>query len=181
MALTEAQKAYGRKYRAEHREEIKAKARKYRKEHRAELNAYQRGYSARNPAQIREYREAHREELRALARKYQATDAGYSLRRAGVSRANARARGAVIDPEFTNATLAAILRDREDCDWCELPTPLRERRIDHRRAICFGGEHTESNIQILCKPCDKQKSSAEVTMAAKLRRGVTKADFVLAA
>ena len=151
----EAKRASNRKYQAEHLEVYRANRLKYEA--------------------------SHQEERRAARHRYLAADAGYAMQRASNNHYTAMKRGAVVDAEFANATLAAILRDREECDWCELPTPLRERIIDHRVAIVFGGQHTESNIQILCKPCDKTKTGAENSLMHSLRKGATQSDFALVA
>jgi 5-methylcytosine-specific restriction endonuclease McrA len=193
-------KAYMRKWRAEHREEINARRREYAAEHREEkaaadrkyyagyreeCNARSRKYHAEHREEIaakkREYRAEHQEELKADRRARYASDVGYAGNRASSSRVTAARRGAVIDPELTTAILAKILRDRDSCNFCLNPVSLHDRMIDHRHAIYFGGAHTASNIQILCKPCEKQKSSAEKSLIAKLRNGATQSDFALAA
>ena len=145
-------------------------ARRYWAENRAELNAYYRQYGV-----------GRREQRKAYGREYHQTDTGYAVSRASLSRSAAKRRGAVLDPELTNAILTRVLLDHENCDLCSNPVPLHDRMIDHRVAICFGGEHATSNIQILCKPCEKQKSGAEKSLAAKLRNGAIQTDFVLAA
>lgn len=130
---------------------------------------------------FRKWRDEHRVEMRAYYAAYRATDAGYARMRADSNRTNTKYRGAVLDPDLTNSVLRQIFLDGEDCAWCGNLTPPRERRIDHRIAIVFGGEHTASNIQILCLSCDKQKTRAENSLVNKLRKGATRADFALAA
>jgi len=155
----EDHKAHGRLYYAENREKLLAYGREYRNRHR------------KPPKAVRFLNERDR------------ADHLYATSRACGNRATARSRGAAIDPEFTNAMLAGIFRDNAGCDWCGTPVPsMHDRMIDHRIAIYFGGTHTASNIQILCKTCEKKKSSAERSMAQKLaKRVTTQADFVLAA
>lgn len=129
---------------------------------------------------IRAWRAEHVEDCNSYRRRYRATDKGYAMERAHISHRTAMRRNAVIDSELTNPLLAAMFAERENCDWCGNPVPPHDRIIDHKRAIYFGGEHTASNIQILCKPCDKKKTGKEQSLINKLR-GATRSDFALAA
>ena len=190
--------AYQRQYRAEHFEEVTAREREYRETHREEIAAKQRAYLAEHPDYQRKWYAENRDKVTArereryasqppgyaaaVKREYRKTDIGYAGNRAESSRGGARNRGAVIDPELTNAILAQILRDRDSCDFCMTPVALHDRMIDHRQAIYFGGQHTADNIQILCKPCEKQKTSAEKSLIHKLRNdATTQSQFTLAA
>lgn len=151
----------------------------------AAKRAYDAAYCAAHRAEKRAYDAAHyaahRAEKHAYGIVYRNTDAGYAVNRAAGSRRTARRRDAVIDPELTNAILTGILREHDNCAWCRNSLSLRERVIDHRIAIVFGGMHTLSNVQILCEPCHKTKSSAEKSLLSKLRNGnVTQSDFALA-
>jgi HNH endonuclease len=191
------------KRRDEHREEYNARSRAHYAANREERLAWQREYRAANPEQrkatLERYRAAHREELlaygreharafraenperaRAVGRAYRAADSGYAMGRATVSRTAARNRGAVIDPELTSAILAQLLRDRQGCESCAGSIALHERKIDHRIAIAFGGEHSEGNINILCEPCHQVKSKTEKALIRKLSNGATQTDFALA-
>lgn len=174
-----------REYAAKHREEIAAADRKYYAEHREEHSARTRKYAAEHQEEIaakkREYRAKHQEEIAAYRRAHYATDVGYAGNRASSSRATAARRGAIIDLRLTTAILAKILRDHDSCDFCLNPVSLHDRMIDHRLAIYFGGEHTAPNIQILCQPCEKTKSSVEKSLITKLRKGATQSDFALVA
>lgn len=42
--------------------------------------------------------------------------------------------------------------------------------FDHILAICNGGEHRESNLQLLCVPCHKVKTGADVAEKARDQR-----------
>jgi 5-methylcytosine-specific restriction endonuclease McrA len=41
---------------------------------------------------------------------------------------------------------------------------------DHRIALINGGKHAESNLQLLCVPCHKEKSRADVAEKSKVAR-----------
>ena len=41
---------------------------------------------------------------------------------------------------------------------------------DHVIPLILGGEHRESNLQLLCKPCHKAKSRLDVKLKAKVAR-----------
>ena len=129
--------------------------------------AYHREYNAKHAA--------------AMMRAYRATDHGYAMHRAGANRDSARNRGATIDPELTTAVLADVFLGHNECDWCRVSVPLRERMIDHRVGVHFGGAHTASNIQILCKPCETRKTIAENSLIKRTACGVIRSDFALVA
>jgi 5-methylcytosine-specific restriction endonuclease McrA len=150
--------AQHRDYYADHAEEQLAHKRKYRADHAEECHA--RDYI---------YRADHAEERRAYDRAYREDNRGYAVTRAACSRNAAMKRGAWIDPEFTTATLVAILLAHENCARCGLPCSLRESEIDHIRPIAIGGEHSADNVQVLCIPCHTEKNRediASLTLAA---------------
>lgn len=41
---------------------------------------------------------------------------------------------------------------------------------DHRIALINGGRNVESNFQLLCEPCHKVKTGADVKIKAKIAR-----------
>lgn len=41
---------------------------------------------------------------------------------------------------------------------------------DHVIPLILGGEHRESNLQLLCKPCHKRKTKLDVKLKAKVAR-----------
>jgi 5-methylcytosine-specific restriction endonuclease McrA len=139
----------------------------------------------KDPEKRREYYAANRERLCAYQRDhnraYLATDRGYARKRASTSRINAICRGAVIDPDFTDAILAQLLLDSDTCAVCHDPVDLHDTIIDHKCAIVFGGQHKRDNVQIICADCNKKKSSAERSLAKKLKRNPVKSDFELTA
>jgi 5-methylcytosine-specific restriction endonuclease McrA len=166
----EVERAYRAAYYADHRKEKLAYQAAYNAEHREEVKANHAAYDA-----------THLEEKAANNRAYLKTDYGYAVHRAESNRHGAIRRDAVIDPTFKDAELARILIDSDHCAMCGEPVELRDRRIDHRKTIASGGEHTASNVQILGKPCERQKTLAEKALRDKLRSGTTKQEFCLAA
>ncbi|MGY8757639.1 MAG: HNH endonuclease [Phycisphaerales bacterium] len=47
------------------------------------------------------------------------------------------------------------------CQHCRLFYPAAGLHIDHRLALQHGGTDTETNLQILCKPCHGSKTIEE--------------------
>ncbi len=99
------------------------------------------------------------------ASRFATNDHSYAMRRARRSRDLAAERGAKIDPTFDLRELAEILLNA-NCAVCplEIETSLRDKdgkKIDHIVPIALGGEHTFSNVQILCKAHHRAKTLAE--------------------
>lgn len=68
----EKRKAYQKKYRETHKEEMKAYWKKYREAHREERKAYHKRYRETHKEQIEKYHETHKEERNAFSREYHA-------------------------------------------------------------------------------------------------------------
>jgi len=68
-------RAYEKRYRKEHREQIAAQQKKYQKEHREDLLAYKREYyrahRKQRTAQQKKYNKAHREQIKTRQKEYQ--------------------------------------------------------------------------------------------------------------
>lgn len=128
--------------------------------------AWRVAHPGRQAMHQRKWGKANRERLSEYHREWLGTDEGYASWRASANTTGAKCRGAVIDPDLTTAILAGILLART-CERCPDDTPLHDREIDHKIPIALGGEHTEANIQILCKPChkDKTKGNSEAKSA----------------
>ena len=43
-------------------------------------------------------------------------------------------------------------------------------QYDHVRSLCNGGQHRESNLQLLCLPCHQDKTRADVAEKSKVNR-----------
>lgn len=140
MASNTRDAKYSRKYRAEHREQVResnrayvaanrekyqALAQKYRDEHRAELNAKSRAYRLANPEKRRGYHANRREMLRTAAGNY--TDAQWVALRAWLG---------------------------DVCVACGDNGPLT---ADHVVPITAGGSNDIGNLQPLCGSCNSAK------------------------
>lgn len=64
--------------------------------------------------------------------------------------------------EFSLEALRAALRDKLDsrplCRYCNCLLTLENVSLDHLRPITLGGRSLLSNIQFICKNCNKSKS-----------------------
>src|SRR5688572_27594828 len=54
------------------------------------------------------------------------------------------------------------------CCVCTLVTLNTE--IDHIVPLILGGEHRETNLQLICRPCHKEKTKLDVKLKAKVSR-----------
>ena len=91
---------------------------------------------------------------REVTTEYIKTDKGKELMRFSQSKARAKAMGGAVGvlPSLS------ILWERQDgkCAYCDLPLPDRFE-LDHVIPIAMGGSHTEENVVLACKPCNRQK------------------------
>lgn len=57
------------------------------------------------------------------------------------------------------------------CALCGLPLAGKRAEIDHRIALALGGADTLDNIQLVCRPCHRMKTSrSDVPAMAKATR-----------
>lgn len=74
---------------------------------------------------------------------------------------NRRARKIVADGSHTSADIAAIRRSQKDrCGYCSVAL-RRSGEVDHIKALSKGGENSRRNLQLLCAPCNRRKSSRD--------------------
>jgi hypothetical protein len=102
----------------------------------------------------------------AHAHTWRVTNAGRAYAITSLARARQRAPGCV-PPDFDfEATVPfydeAYRRTQE--------TGI-EHEVDHIRALCLGGQHIASNLQILTAVANKAKAVAEQAEAKRLKRG----------
>jgi 5-methylcytosine-specific restriction endonuclease McrA len=144
-----------------------------------EVNSIRRDRYAANPEPYQEsaykWRDNNPERAKELRHLYYLTDVGYAKTRASSSSYGASKRGAIVDPEFKDAILADILLNTLVCANCPKELDIHDRLIDHKIPICFGGQHTASNIQILCAECHWAKSGAEAAEFSALARQLVRA------
>ncbi|MFH8789859.1 HNH endonuclease [Streptomyces roseoverticillatus] len=51
------------------------------------------------------------------------------------------------------------------CDWCLGDFPADLVNVDHVRPLAMGGEDTDGNVQVLCRPCHGLKTATEFGVA----------------
>lgn len=72
--------------------------------------------------------------------------------------------------------LRIFLKFNKRCAVCTLPIIGKLRpEYDHVRALCNGGSHRESNLQLICSACHKVKTAADVAEKSDTRRKQLKA------
>lgn len=59
-------------------------------------------------------------------------------------------------------------RNKDNCALCGNPATPGE--IDHIIPLILGGQHRESNLQWLCRPCHGAKTKLDVKLKAKVAR-----------
>ena len=47
------------------------------------------------------------------------------------------------------------------CAYCARPAPASMLEVDHRTPLSNGGGDFDSNLQLLCRPCHKEKGTRE--------------------
>lgn len=80
-------------------------------------------------------------------------------RREADSAHQARRRGAGVSAPSTGLMRRLWIRQRGRCARCGLPLHPTSFHVDHRIPIVKGGEHVESNLQLLHAPCNLQKGA----------------------
>ena len=56
--------------------------------------------------------------------------------------------------DYRKARALALLRDGYACTECTSEDNLE---CHHKQPLCYGGDHSLSNLQTLCRPCHKEK------------------------
>jgi len=74
----------------------------------------------------------------------------------------------------TSPTRVCLLRlfDRAcgHCQQCGIKIGLKQWEADHIIRLKDGGENRESNLQVLCVPCHREKTGQENALQAKANR-----------
>ncbi|MHB1297281.1 MAG: HNH endonuclease [Gemmatimonadaceae bacterium] len=63
----------------------------------------------------------------------------------------------VDDGSVTGALLRQMFEDAVVCRYCERETPPWERSLDHVVPFSRGGQHSVSNVQVICHSCNTSK------------------------
>lgn len=56
------------------------------------------------------------------------------------------------------------------CKACGVVVALTDCDLDHVMPLCDGGEVADRNVQVLCRPCHKDKTATEISERAKRGR-----------
>jgi 5-methylcytosine-specific restriction endonuclease McrA len=115
-------------------------------------------YAARHPERLeasqRKYKAAHPEKRRASVKKWD--DANRHVRRLHAHTRRARKTGKV-----SRDIAQKLLRlQRGKCACCGRRVG-RKYQLDHVVALARGGAHDDSNLQILCPPCNRRKGAKD--------------------
>lgn len=81
------------------------------------------------------------------------------------------------DDQAIPARVKIRIFDRHGGNCCACTLPIRGKlrpAYDHIQALINGGEHRESNLQLLCVPCHAVKTKADVAEKSVTARKRTK-------
>jgi 5-methylcytosine-specific restriction endonuclease McrA len=158
-------------YKAEHPGEVKAAKDKFRTKNREKRNAKYAKYAAENKDAIREkqakeriekrgmvlarearYRELNREKVRESRQRFRDANPDYDL----VNSQNRRKR--IAGAKLPKGIYTRLLKLQQGmCACCK--KKLDEYHLDHVIPLAMGGEHHETNVQLLCPPCNLSKGA----------------------
>jgi 5-methylcytosine-specific restriction endonuclease McrA len=158
-----------REYYASHREQEYSRSREYRLAHPEWSREMRRKWRRDNPEKAREanlkggakYRAAHAEEIPKYAREWYAKHLDDYRVRYITYAANRRAHAKGAGGRFSPADVAALLESQGGkCAACATAfstTGKHRFERDHIVALSRGGSNQLSNIQLLCRPCNRSK------------------------
>ena len=66
--------------------------------------------------------------------------------------------------------LRVWLKQDARCKSCSVVVALTAADLDHVEPLVDGGTVEDDNTQVLCRPCHRDKTNAEITARAKPRR-----------
>ena len=142
---------------ANNREELQAKARQYYAENRESRIAYSHEHAIKNKESVLatqlKYRQQNYEKRREYSKEYSKNNKekmmNYNIKRARVVK-----EGTISEGLFT------LLLQEQDmkCPGC-LSELLGVVHMDHYLPLKLGGRHEDSNIQLLCAPCNLKKNA----------------------
>lgn len=157
----------------EFRERIKARSRKWHSENKERASANKKANYEANKEDILEksrirwanYRKDPEFVARERARKVKEMREFPERRKR--SYADRRSKEKSAEGKYNERDIADILeRQNWKCVYC--PTELRDYyEIDHIMPLKLGGSHWPSNLQCLCRPCNRRKSSKHPDVFAK--------------
>lgn len=150
----ESENARMREARARDPEAAREKDRQYRLENLEERRAYERAWSAANPDKIKA---KHRKRYDADPDKQKARCAPYGR----VTQARRRSRARESSEHYTLADVESLYdKQHGNCAACH--SKLNGvYHVDHVIPLKRGGNNSRRNIQILCPPCNMEKSAKD--------------------
>lgn len=63
--------------------------------------------------------------------------------------------------------LRAWIKQAGRCKCCEIVVALTDADLDHVAPLVSGGGVGDDNVQVLCRPCHRAKTDAEITARAR--------------
>lgn len=149
-------------YRKENQDKIKAYDAIYSAANAEERRQYQAQYRAENPekaaAAVRKsmiaYSAAHPERIAASKRKWRLSNMGRCRTHHHNRDARIKASAGALSRDI--ATKLMVLQ-RGKCANCAKSLRVVGYHMDHVTPIALGGENVDSNIQLLCPPCNLKK------------------------
>jgi 5-methylcytosine-specific restriction endonuclease McrA len=144
---------------ARRKESLKRYAEKHPNRLKESQKKYKEAHPERRRATVLRWDEANKEKRHEsyLKRHYENIEA--SRKRHAVNAQNRRARikevGGVLSKNIFDKLFSL---QRGKCACCKIDLKSVVTHIDHIHPIALGGENSDSNVQLLCKPCNHQKS-----------------------
>lgn len=136
-------------------ENRRAKARQSHAANREQRNTQSRRFHAENPDWQKKWNASNRERVSAATRKWQI--ANPEKARAIRQSRHARLRGA--PGKTSTEEIVRLLHTQQfKCATCsaDIEAPS-SRHLDHKTPVCRGGGNEISNLQWLCRPCNRRK------------------------
>lgn len=160
-----------RKYRQEHKERVKEHGHRYYIEHREQIALRAKAYTARHRGAVKEYRrrygELNAERLRAQRKEWKETHRTKVLADAVLATRNRRARLRRAEGRHTHDDIRRLYQSqRAQCVLCDIS--LRQGyEVDHIVPVSRGGSNWPSNLQLLCRTCNRKKADKLTLEATK--------------
>lgn len=161
-----------REWHAANRERANAASRAYRDANRDALLEKQRAYYAANKdahaERQRQWAAANPEKMRAYCATYRASLAGKpeewrAARRARklVLQQNRRSRELAVGRLSADIASLLMALQRSRCANCTTDLRKSGHHLDHIEPLARGGANVDSNVQLLCPPCNLRKSARD--------------------
>lgn len=77
------------------------------------------------------------------------------------------------DGTITKTALIALLIAYDSCPDCGTTIPLPQRSLDHVQSLSSGGNHSISNLRVVCVRCNRSKGGREGAQIRNERRAIS--------